>query len=175
MSVGSCRKLIVNDGYLPGKNIIIYSQDISSLYLAKMAIIEGAVKVTIIEPSKGQKNVESYLKDIEYYDNIKVLYNTKIIQIIENGRITGVRIKNAEGNEENLQCDSLLLSVGIDPSRRLFKKFRRGMDEIGMYVAGNADEVSFDLNIVIEKGNNAGIEASEYIQKRDQQEVPEVL
>lgn len=175
MSVGSCRKLIVNDGYLPGKNIIIYSQDISSLYLAKMAIIEGAVKVTIIEPSKGQKNVESYLKDIEYYENIKVLYNTKIIQIIENGRITGVRIKNAEGKEENLDCDSLLLSVGIDPSRRLFKKFRRGMDEIGMYVAGNAEEVSFDLNIVIEKGNNAGTEATEYLSKIHQEGVPEAL
>ena len=165
MSVGSCRKLIVNDGYLPGKNIIIYSQDINSLYLSKMLIIEGARKVTIIEPSRGQKNVESYLDDVMNYENIEILYNTKIIQTLSNGRITGIRIKNADGIEVELPCDSLLLSVGISPSRRLFKKFRRGMDEIGMFVAGNADEVSFDLNVVMGKGNEAGIAATAYIKE----------
>ena len=44
-----------------------------------------------------------------------------------------------------------------------------------MYVAGNAEEVSFDLNIVIEKGNNAGTEATEYLSKIHQEGVPEVL
>ena len=44
-----------------------------------------------------------------------------------------------------------------------------------MYVAGNAEEVSFDLNIVIDKGNSAGIEASEYLSKRDQEGGPEAL
>ncbi|HSL86855.1 MAG TPA: NAD(P)/FAD-dependent oxidoreductase, partial [Bacteroidales bacterium] len=156
MSVGSARKLIVNAGYLPGKQIIIYSQDINSLYLAKMLVIEGAKKVTIIEPSKGQKDEYGYRENLQYFVEVEMLYSTKIVQIKENGRIEGVRIKNAEGEEKFLPCDSLLLSVGLDPSKRLFKKFRRGMDEMGMYVAGNAEEVSYDLNVVIEKGRHAG-------------------
>jgi len=167
MSVGSARKLMVNTGYLPGKNVIIYSQDINSLYLAKMLIIEGARQVTIIEPSKGQKDEYGYREDLRDFQEIRMLYSTKIIQIKENGRIEGVRIKNAEGEEEFLPCDSLLLSVGLDPSRRLFKKFRRGMDEMGMFVAGNADEVSYDLRIVVEKGEKAGKEAALYLRSRE--------
>lgn len=167
MSVGSARKLMVNTGYLPGKNVIIYSQDINSLYLAKMLIIEGAKQVTIIEPSKGQKDDYGYREDLRDFQEIRMLYSTKIIQIKENGRIEGVRIKNAEGEEEFLPCDSLLLSVGLDPSRRLFKKFRRGMDEMGMFVAGNADEVSYDLRIVVEKGEKAGKEAALYLHSRE--------
>lgn len=169
MSVGSARKLIVNAGYLPGKHIVIYSQDINSLYLAKMLVIEGAKDVTIIEPSKGQKDDYGYREDLKDFSEIRMLYSTKIIQIKENGRIEGVRIKNAEGEEQFLPCDSLLLSVGLDPSKRLFKKFRRGMDDMGMYVAGNADEVSYDLDVVIEKGKAAGKSAAQYLKKPAQE------
>ncbi|WP_312649467.1 NAD(P)/FAD-dependent oxidoreductase [Proteiniclasticum sp.] len=169
MSVGSARKLIVNAGYLPGKHIVIYSQDINSLYLAKMLVIEGAKDVTIIEPSKGQKDDYGYREDLKDFSEIRMLYSTKIIQIKENGRIEGVRIKNAEGEEQFLPCDSLLLSVGLDPSKRLFKKFRRGMDDMGMYVAGNADEVSYDLDVVIDKGKAAGKSAAQYLKKPAQE------
>ncbi len=169
MSVGSARKLIVNAGYLPGKKVIIYSQDINSLYLAKMLIIEGAEEVTIIEPSRGQKDDYGYREELNEFKQIRLLYNTKIIQIKENGRINGVRVKNSEAEEEFLPCDSLLLSVGLDPSKRLFKRFRRGMDEMGMFVAGNAEEVSFDLNVVMEKGNVAGKASALYLKKLKEQ------
>ena len=53
--------------------------------------------------------------------------------------------------------------MGLDPSRRLFKKFRRGMNENGMYVVGNAEEVSYDLKTVIGKGREVGKEAAAYL------------
>lgn len=165
MSVGSARKLIVNAGYLPGKKVIIYSEDINSLYLAKMLVIEGADEITLIEPSRGQKDDYGYREDLSDFEQIRMLYSTKIIQIKENGRIEGVRIKNGEGEEEFIPCDSLILSVGLDPSKRLFKRFRRGMDDMGMFVAGNADEVYYDLNIVMEKGNIAGKASAQYLKK----------
>ena len=171
MSVGSARKLIVNAGYLPGKKVIIYSEDINSLYLAKMLVIEGAEEITVIEPSRGQKDDYGYREDLSDFEQIRMLYSTKIIQIKENGRIEGVRIKNSEGEEEFIPCDSLILSVGLDPSKRLFKRFRRGMDEMGMFVAGNADEVSYDLNIVMEKGNIAGKASAQYLKKLKKEEV----
>jgi len=171
MSVGSARKLIVNAGYLPGKKVIIYSEDINSLYLAKMLVIEGAKEITVIEPSRGQKDDYGYREDLSDFEQIRMLYSTKIIQIKENGRIEGVRIKNSEGEEEFIPCDSLILSVGLDPSKRLFKRFRRGMDDMGMFVAGNADEVSYDLNVVMEKGNSAGKAAAQYLKKLEKEVV----
>ena len=171
MSVGSARKLIVNAGYLPGKKVIIYSEDINSLYLAKMLVIEGAAEITVIEPSRGQKDDYGYREDLSDFEQIRMLYSTKIIQIKENGRIEGVRIKNSEGEEEFIPCDSLILSVGLDPSKRLFKRFRRGMDEMGMFVAGNADEVSYDLHIVMEKGSIAGKASAQYLKKLEKEEV----
>ena len=165
MSVGSARKLMVYEGYLPGKHVVIYSQDVNSLYLAKMLLVEGAKEITIIEPTKSLKEDYGYKAYLEAFPNVRMHYNTKIIQIIENGRIEGVVIKTAEGQEERISCDSLLLSVGLDPSKRLFKKFRRGMDEMGMFVSGNAEEVSYDLSVVMEKGERAGKSAATYLKK----------
>lgn len=165
MSVGSARKLMVYEGYLPGKHVVIYSQDVNSLYLAKMLLVEGAKEITIIEPTKSLKEDYGYKAYLEAFPNVRMLYNTKIIQIIENGRIEGVVIKTVEGQEERISCDSLLLSVGLDPSKRLFKKFRRGMDGMGMFVAGNAEEVSYDLPVVLEKGERAGKSAAAYLKK----------
>lgn len=165
MSVGSARKLIVRDGYLPGKEVVIYGHDINGLYLSKMLIIEGARKVTIVEPSRSVKLEEAYLKDILDMGPIEFLVSTKIVNILENGRITGVRVRSAEGVEHTIPCDSLLLSVGLDPSKRLFKKFRRKMPERGMFVAGNAEEVSFDLQHVMARGRLAGQQAVRHIQE----------
>ena len=86
---------------------------------------------------------------------------------MQDGRIEGVTLRNQEGEEEFLACDSLLLSVGLDPSRRLFKKFRRGMTEKGMFVCGNAEEVSYELNKAMKGGKKAGMEAAAYL--RDEQ------
>ncbi|NLC65604.1 MAG: FAD-dependent oxidoreductase [Clostridium sp.] len=163
MSVASSRKLIVNDGYLPGKEVIIYGLDVNSIYLSKMLVIEGAKNITIVEPSKESKNKSNYLDDILGYENIKILYNTKITQIIQNGRIVGVKIKDNNSNEKILDCDSLILSVGLDSSKRLFKKFRRNRAENGLFVVGNAEKIRYDLEFIVSQGKEAGIMAKDYI------------
>lgn len=167
MSVGSARKLMVNSGYLPGKFIVIYSLDLNSIYLSKRLMVEGAKSVIIIEPGKTFKDDYGHLESLSFYENIEIRYGTKIIQVMQDGRIEGVTLRNQEGEEEFLACDSLLLSVGLDPSRRLFKKFRRGMTEKGMFVCGNAEEVSYELNKAMKGGKKAGMEAAAYL--RDEQ------
>ncbi len=163
MSVGSARKLMVNAGYLPGKHIVIYSLDLNSIYLCKRLMVEGAKSVVVIEPGRMVKDDYGHLESLSFYEDIEIRYGTKITQVKQNGRIEGVTLKNQEGEEEFLACDSLLLSVGLDPSRRLFKKFRRGMNEKGMYVVGNAEEVSYDLETVMKKGRAIGKEAAAYL------------
>jgi len=39
------------------------------------------------------------------------------------------------------------------------------MDGMGMFVAGNAEEVSYDLSVVLEKGERAGKSAAAYLKK----------
>lgn len=163
MSVGSARKLMVHSGYLPGKNIVIYSLDLNTIYLSKRLMVEGAKSVVIVEPGKTYKDTYGHLESLDFYEAIEIRYNTKITQVTQNGRIEGVTLKNQEGEEEFLSCDSLLLSVGLDPSKRLFKKFRRGMNEKGMYVVGNAEEVTYDLEMVMNKGKAIGKESAKYL------------
>lgn len=165
MSVGSARKLIVKDGYLPGKNVVIYGGDRNGLYLSRILLVEGAKKVTLLEPGKTLKSQEDHLQDLVSFPGMDVRLGTRIIEIIEDGRISGVKVKTAgqEDSTEILTCDSLLLSVGLDPSRRLFKRFRRGMDEMGMYTAGNAEEVTYDCKTAMESGLVAGEKAATYL------------
>lgn len=165
MSVASSRKLIVNAGYLPGKEVIIYGLDVNSIYLAKMLVIEGSKKITIIEPNKGITQNSYYHKDILGYENINILYNTKITSIIQNSRIKGVNTKNNKEVIKVISCDSLILSVGLDPSKRLFKKFRRNRAENGLFVVGNAEKVRYDLEYIISQGKESGILSYQYINK----------
>jgi thioredoxin reductase len=164
MSVGSARKLIVKDGYLPGKNVVIYGGDRNGLYLSRILLVEGARKVTLLEPGKTLKSQEPHLQDLVDFPGMEVRLGTRIIEIIEDGRVSGVKVKTAGDDAiEVLNCDALLLSVGLDPSRRLFKRFRRGMDEMGMYTAGNAEEVTYDCKTAMESGLLAGEKAAEYL------------
>jgi thioredoxin reductase len=164
MSVGSARKLIVNDGFLPGKNVVIYGGDRNGIYLARMLVVEGARRVTLVEPGKAFKNWDDSMDRLIKYPGVEVKLGSRILEISENGRITAVKIRTSTPEEmtEVIECDALLLSVGLDPSRRLFKRFRRNLDEMGMYTAGNAEEVSYDCRTAMERGSEAGAEAAAY-------------
>ncbi|ETA79749.1 NAD(P)/FAD-dependent oxidoreductase [Youngiibacter fragilis] len=164
MSVGSARKLIVNDGFLPGKNVVIYGGDRNGIYLARMLVVEGARRVTLVEPGKAFKNWDESMDRLIRYPGVDVKLGARILEISENGRITAVKIRTSTPEEmtEVIECDALLLSVGLDPSRRLFKRFRRSLDEMGMYTAGNAEEVSYDCRMAMESGAEAGTEAAAF-------------
>lgn len=166
-SVGTVRKFILNEGYLPGKNIAIYGADLTGLYLARLLLIEGADKVTIIEQSKEVKIFDEQLKEFFEVNNVVFEPGRVITEIHGNDRIEAVILeKNASIPGERLkkiECDALVLSVGLSSQKTLARKFKREPEENGLFIAGNAKKITFNIQEIFEDASLAELKAREYL------------
>jgi len=169
-SVGTARKFIVEQGYLPGNRVVIFGSDWTGLYLAKLLMIEGADEVTIVDQVKELNFPDEELAHFHEIYNIKTELGYTIREIHGSNRITGVTIQRIGGKVDGLietkeiSCDTVLLSVGLTPQRELFKKFRRNPEKQGVFVTGNADKITFDLRELRQRANETAEKVLSYLE-----------
>ncbi|MGL5764809.1 MAG: NAD(P)/FAD-dependent oxidoreductase [Sarcina sp.] len=125
-TVGTAHKFINNQGYLPGKNIVILGTSDTSLIVARRLMLEGANIKAIIESSYGLRATSEYAQKIADDFDLPVLFGYKVSEVIGSERISQIKItKIEEVDEENskiadtISCDSLLISVNFLPDKRL--------------------------------------------------------
>lgn len=162
-SVGTARKFVVEGGYLPGKNIVIYGSDITGLYLAKILMIEGARSVTIVDPSKEIKFPNDDLEETLKILGVKFLISSHLDEIEGNERITGIKIKTNQDEKSFIPCDTVLLSVGLLPQKTLIKRFRRDQEGQGVFVTGNANNITFNMKEIISEARNTAKKVLSYL------------
>jgi thioredoxin reductase (NADPH) len=69
-------------------------------------------------------------------ENVEFLWNSTVTQLISDGRLTGVTVKNSvTGEETPLACDGLFVSIGRKPASSLAAG-QLALDENG-YIAAN--------------------------------------
>ena len=135
-TVGTAHKFINNQGYLPGKNIVILGTSDTSLIVARRLILEGARIKAIIESSDHLRATTEYARKIVDDFNIRVLYGYKVNEVIGSERINELKISRIEDNDdeqlevlETLSCDSLLISVNFLPDKRIAEILGVEVDE----------------------------------------------
>ena len=168
-SVGTARKFIVEQGYLPGNRVVIYGSDWTGLYLGKLLITEGANEVTIVDQVRELKFPNDKLEEFYRVHDIKTELGWVIKDIHGQNRITGLTIEKTSGRDDDkdhtrhLECDTILLSVGMSPQRGLFKKFRRDPEARGVFITGNAEEITFDLRDIRKRANETAQKVAAYL------------
>lgn len=169
-SVGTARKFIVEQGYLPGNRVVIFGSDWTGLFLAKLLKIEGADEITIVDQVKELDFPDKELAHFHEIYNIKTELGYTIREIHGANRITGVTIQRIAGKADGpletkeISCDTVLLSVGLTPQRELFKKFRRNPEKQGVFVTGNADKITFDLRELRQRANETSEKVLSYLE-----------
>lgn len=179
-TVGSAHKVINIDGYLPGKQSVIVANNKWALIVARRLIVEGGnVKALLIMKNDNFKFNDEDKDIIEGFD-IPVIENSKLMSILGNERIEKVKIKHIESDQEEIiECDSLLLSVGYFPEIELGKKINIKIDDKtlgpevnnystsvnGVYACGNLIYGIEALNEQDVNGIEAGKVVAEYIKK----------
>ncbi|MGL5821804.1 MAG: NAD(P)/FAD-dependent oxidoreductase [Sarcina sp.] len=125
-TVGTAHKFINNQGYLPGKNIVILGTSDTSLIVARRLMLEGANIKAIIESSYSLRATSEYAQKIADDFDLPILFGYKVSEVIGSERISQIKItKIEEVDEENskiadtISCDSLLISVNFLPDKRL--------------------------------------------------------
>jgi len=105
-------------------------------------------------------------------NNIPLAYNSTVAKIHGTPRITGVTVQNlVTGEYELIECDTLIVSVGLIPERELLEGVAAQTGGIPPFlsVCGNA-RVIFDMTDAVSiESERAGKLAAAYAGQRDSQ------
>ncbi len=185
MTAGTAQKYVNLDGYMPGKKVVILGSGDIGLIMARRMTLEGAeVKVVCeIMPYSGglTRNIVQCLDDF----GIPLRLSTTVIETHGNERLEGVTIAKVDdkmqpipGTEEYIECDTLMLSVGLIPENELTKNVGIAIDRVtngavvdemrqtdhkGVFACGNVLHVHDLVDYVTLESQLAGQGAAEYI------------
>ena len=186
-SAGTAQRFVNLEGYIPGRKVVILGSGDIGLIMARRMTFEGCqVKacVELLPFSSGLKrNIVQCLDDY----NIPLLLSHTVINIHGTERLEAVTIAQVDenrmpipGTEQLIECDTLLLSVGLIPENELsltagvkLSAVTSGpiVDQLlhtnvpGIYAAGNVLHVHDLVDFVSEESEHAGRNAAIYIKK----------
>jgi len=185
-TAGTAQKFVNMDGYMPGKEVVILGSGDIGLIMARRMTLEGANVKAVLEImpySNGlPRNITQCLEDY----NIPLKLNHTVTQIHGKDRVERVTIMQVDqqlkpipDTEEQIACDTLLLSVGLIPENELSQQTDIEIDaktngpvvgELrqtsleGIFACGNVLHVHDLVDFVSEEAELAGLGASCYIQ-----------
>ncbi len=142
-TAGTAQKFVNINGYLPGKSIVILGSGDIGLIMARRLTLEGAKVKMVCEimPKPGglTRNVVQCLHDF----NIPLKLSHTVVEIHGRDRVEGVTVaavdenrKPLPGTGEYVECDTLLLSVGLIPENEITREAGIKIDPVtaGPYV-----------------------------------------
>jgi len=171
-------------GKMPGKKCVILGSGDIGLIMARRLTLEGAHVIGVYEakPSASglMRNVYQCLEDFD----IPLHTGETVTNVFGEGRLNSVEISSVDenmnpvsGTEQIIECDSLILSVGLIPENELAESLCVPMDEKtkgpltdqnymtmtdGIFCCGNALHVNDLVDYVSESGEAAGSAAMLY-------------
>ncbi len=191
-TAGSAQRFVNIDGYLPGKKVVILGSGDIGLIMARRMTLEGAEVKLVCEIMKNSAGLERNMTQCLYNFNIPLKLSTTIIQIHGSERVTGVTIAKVDehrnpipGTEEYIECDTLLLSVGLIPENEISIAAGVTIDNItqgpgvnqnmqtsipGIFACGNSVHVHDLVDYVTEESLLTGKCAARYVKCLDKGE-----
>ena len=184
-TAGTAQRLVNIEGYMPGKEVVILGSGDIGLIMARRMTLEGAKVKAVCElmPYSGglKRNIVQCLDDFD----IPLLLSHTVIDIRGKERITSVVIAEVDSNskpipgtEEEITCDTLLLSCGLIPENELTRaadvkinpstngpvvneSFETSVP--GIFACGNVLHVHDLVDYVSEESGRAGRSAARYV------------
>lgn len=189
-TAGTAQYFVNVQGFLPCKKCVILGSGDIGLIMARRLTLEGACVEGVYEakpvPSGLSRNIVQCLEDY----SIPLHLSTTVSRIIGSDRIEGVETAKVDqnmqvipGSEKIVECDGLILSVGLIPENEIAEMLNVEIDPgtkgpvvdqnlmsmiPGVFACGNALHVNDLVDYVTQSGEKAGASAAKYsIEKRE--------
>lgn len=183
-TAGSAQHYVNLLGKLPGNRCVILGSGDIGLIMARRLTLEGAEVLGVYEakntPSGLERNIAQCLDDFD----IPLHLSHTVTRVIGRQRVEAVETARVDenmrpipGTEQIVDCDCLILSVGLIPENELAESLGIKLDgrtmgpycdqnyetELdGVFVCGNALHVNDLVDYVSASGKLAGSRAAEY-------------
>ena len=183
-TAGFAQRLINIDGYLPGRRAVIVGSGDIGLIMARRLTWAGAQVLGVVEiqsyPSGLTRNVVQCLNDF----GIPLHLSHVVTRILGRNRVEGVEVSPLAGGVPRpdkafrLDCDTVLLSVGLLPDTELAKKLGVALNPEtggplvdaglqtsvpGVFACGNLLHVHDLVDFVTEEAERCGARVAEYL------------
>jgi NADPH-dependent 2,4-dienoyl-CoA reductase/sulfur reductase-like enzyme len=186
-TAGTAQRYINIEGYIPGREVVVLGSGDIGMIMARRMTLEGARVKAVLEImpfSTGLiRNRVQCLDDF----NIPLKFNHTITRIEGRKRVERVTVaqvdKNLQaipGTEEEISCDTILLSVGLIPENELTGEVGIELDPVtrgpivnenreteieGIFACGNVLHVHDLADFVTEEGEIVGRAVGEYLKR----------
>lgn len=187
-SAGTAQRYVNMEGRMPGREVVILGSGDIGLIMARRMTLEGAKVKLVAElmPYSGglKRNIVQCLDDF----GIPLKLEHTVVDIKGKKRVEAVVIARVDehsrpipGTEEEIKCDTLLLSCGLIPENELSETLGVEMnpatkgpkvnesletDREGVFACGNVLHVHDLVDYVSEEAFQAGKRAAAYLQGR---------
>ena len=79
-------------------------------------------KVYLVHRRDTLRATRVYHKPLMEAENVEILWNSQVTELLQEGRLTGVKVKNkVTGQEQEIPCDGIFVSIGRQPATELVK------------------------------------------------------
>ncbi len=185
LTAGAVQRYINMEGYLPGSKAVILGSGDIGLIMARRMILEGLAVEGVYEvmaaPGGLTRNLVQCLDDFEIplhlSTTVTAVHGRKRVEAVTVAQVDGA-MKPVAGTERRIECDLLVLAVGLIPENELSRAAGVEMDRRsggplldenfmtsvpGIFAAGNV-AVVFDLvDYVSASGEIAAAGAVNYL------------
>lgn len=184
-SAGTAQRLVNMEGFMPGREVVILGSGDIGLIMARRMTLEGAKVKVVAElmPYSGglKRNIVQCLDDF----GIPLKLSHTVVEIRGKERLTGITLAEVDGRgkpipgtEEDYDCDTLLLSVGLIPENELSRGMGVDIEPVtsgpsvnesletnidGVFACGNVLHVHDLVDYVSEEAAVAGENAAKYV------------
>lgn len=191
-TAGLAQKFCNIDGFLVGREIVILGSGDIGLIMARRMILEGAKVKAVVEimPHSGglARNIVQCVEDFD----IPFYFSHTVTKTHGKARLERVTVAKVDeklnpidGTEFDIDCDALLLSVGLIPENELAQMAGVALSQItngavvdntfatnieGIYACGNALHVHDLVDFVSIESEAAGKAAAEYVKTQKNNE-----
>ncbi|TFF93975.1 MAG: FAD-dependent oxidoreductase [Promethearchaeota archaeon] len=191
-TAGQAQRFVNMEGWLPGKTIVILGSGDIGMIMARRLTWEGCKVQAVVEILPYVSGLlRNQVQCLEDYD-IPLITNHTVTKIHGKDRVKGVTISKVDrnfdriiGSDQFMECDTLLLSVGLIPENELTlnagaelspnggpivnNNLETGIE--GVFACGNVLQVHDLVDLVSAEAKRAGKYAAEYVKSRYQKDL----
>ena len=126
-----------------GKSVAVIGAGNTAIDAVTQAKRLGADHVYLVY-RRTEKDAPAYDYELELAkkDGIEFVWQTAPVEILGNGKVTGLKCKNANGNEFDLPCETVILAIGQTKQAAFFQSLGIELDEKQRVAVGELMQTS---------------------------------
>ncbi|KKK97843.1 hypothetical protein LCGC14_2648710, partial [marine sediment metagenome] len=191
-TAGQAQRFVNIEGYLPGTSYVILGSGDIGMIMARRLTWEGCKVKAVVEILPYVSGlIRNQVQCLEDY-GIPLITSYTVTKIHGRDRVKGVTVSKVDrnfdrviGSEKFIECDTLLLSVGLIPENELTREAGAKISEMGgpvvdnnlettidgVFACGNVLQVHDLVDLVSAEAKRAGLNAIEYVKEKFSKEI----